>query len=517
MLISLVRRYDQIPWLHQMREIIRRWWRVEVIYVDKEGHPIFLSGQPDNLVNRVCAICLGDPGGRKLCLGAIERGRRAAHELAVPAPAPDRPTRRCTSELARSCHLGLSTLVVPIRLGERGERDGGLLYTSGFFPREPREEERRRLEEDGGAIAEPLASAEVLASVPVLTADDLRRLADVVELGVEAIVNLFAELESKEAEIDALRSRLGERKGFGGLIGGSSGMQEVYRLIERVAANDCTVLIRGESGTGKELVANAIHGLSARASGPFVVQNCSAFNDNLLESELFGHVRGAFTGAVSDKKGLFELASGGTLFLDEVAEMSPALQAKLLRVLQDGSFWPVGAATPRQGDARIVAATHRDLEEMVREGRFREDLYYRLNVIAIELPPLRDRRSDIPALASHLLERHGQARLSSEALRAICDHDWPGNVRELANELERMTVLASGPVLGRELLSPRLLENTGAREPVLHGTLREAVEALEQRMIRSALDDCEGNRSHAAKRLGIARSNLLVKIKSYSI
>jgi transcriptional regulator with PAS, ATPase and Fis domain len=507
MLISLVRRYDQIPWLHQMREIIRRWWRVEVTYVDKEGKPIFLSGQPDNLVNRVCAICLGTRAGRERCLASIERGRRAA--LGV---------RRSTGQIASSCHLGLATLLVPIRLGEEGTRDGGMLYTSGFFTRPLADEERRRLLEEGSAIAEPLGTAEVLASVPLLSAEDLRRLCDVVELGVEAIVNLFVELEAKEVEIDALRSRLGERKGFGGLCGSSSSMQEVYRLIERVAANDCTVLVRGESGTGKELVANAIHGLSARASGPFVVQNCSAFNDNLLESELFGHVRGAFTGAVSDKKGLFEIADGGTLFLDEVAEMSSALQAKLLRVLQDGSYWPVGATTPKRGDVRIVAATHRDLEAMVREGRFREDLYYRLNVITIALPPLRDRRGDIPGLAAHLLARHGDAKLASDALRILCDYDWPGNVRELANELERMTVLAGEQrVLGRELLSPRVLESAGVREPVTKGTLREAVESLEARMIREALERCDGNRSHAAKQLGIARSNLLVKIKSYSL
>ncbi len=512
MLISLVRRYDQIPWLHQLREIIRRWWRVEVTYVDKEGKLVYLSGQPDNIVNRVCAICLGSGAGRARCLESIAQGRSAAAALHAEDPASP-------PQLSTSCHLGLATMLGPIRVGERGERDGGMLYTTGFFTRAPGEEEIRRLLDDGAALAEPLGAREVLASVPVLAPDDLRRLADVLELGVRAIVNLFVELEAKEAEIDALRTRLGERKGLGGLVGSSSAMQEVYRLIERVAANDCTVLVRGESGTGKELVANAIHELSARASGPFVVQNCSAFNDNLLESELFGHVRGAFTGAVSDKKGLFEIANGGTLFLDEVAEMSAALQAKLLRVLQDGSFWPVGATVPKRGDVRIVAATHRDLEEMVREGRFREDLYYRLNVIAIALPPLRERRGDIPGLASHLLRRHGDASLSSDALQILCDYEWPGNVRELGNEVERMTVLGAGQrVLGRELLSPRILESTRGREPALHkGTLREAVEALEARMIREALERCEGNRSHAAKQLGIARSNLLVKIKGYSL
>jgi two-component system response regulator HupR/HoxA len=282
------------------------------------------------------------------------------------------------------------------------------------------------------------------------------------------------------------------------------------------------VLVRGESGTGKELVARAIHHRSHRVEGPFVVQNCSAFNDNLLESELFGHVRGAFTGAVSDKKGLFEIANGGTLFLDEVAEMSPALQAKLLRVLQDQTFWPVGATTPKTSDVRIVAATHRDLEEMVKVERFREDLYYRLNVISINLPPLRDRRSDIALLVQHFLDQHGNGvKLTGEAMRLLTDHDWPGNVRELANEIERMMVLADGRrELGVELVSTRVrgAGEVGSEDAgVPLGSLREAMEQLEARMIRAALVECEGNRVHAARKLGIARSNLISKIKAYNI
>jgi transcriptional regulator with PAS, ATPase and Fis domain len=512
MLTSLVRLYDQIPWLYQMRGIIRRWWGIEVIYVDRESHPIFLSGQPDKMVNRVCTVCLTSDKGRPRCLAAMADARaevQRAEEAASGATG---------GRITRGCHLGMTSMVAPIVIRER---DGGMIYASGFFDRALSDDQRRAFLDYGASIAPALARPEVLDTVPVLDDEVREHLADMLGFAVSAVVTLFSELREKEEEIDSLRRRLHERKGFGGLVGGSSAMQEVYGLVERVAANDCTVLVHGESGTGKELVANAIHSLSGRSSGPFVVQNCSAFNDNLLESELFGHVRGAFTGAVFDKKGFFEIAHEGTLFLDEVAEMSPALQAKLLRVLEDHTFWPVGASTPRQSDVRIVAATHRNLEALVKEGRFREDLFYRLNVIAITLPPLRERRSDIPALAEHFLERHGGPALSSDALHILCDYDWPGNVRELANELERIVVLSGGKrYLERDLISPRILEVTKTQpgtDPLLKGTLREAVEALEAQMIRTALERCAGNRSRAAKTLAIARSNLLVKMKAFGI
>jgi len=505
MLLSLVRRYDQIPYLHQLREILRRWWNIEVLYIDKEDHPIFLTGQPEGLCNRLCALCLRSKAARQRCEASILRARHETRELGA----------RVDGLLTYSCHLRMTNIAVPIIIEGR---DGGMIYTSGFFDHGRDEDDLERLATAAAEIAGGPVEDEVLSTPPILLAEDLERLMDILQLGVSTIVTMNAELRAKETEIETLRTRLKERQGFAGLVGSSQAMQEVYRLVERVAANDCTVLVRGESGTGKELVAGAVHGLSERGSGPFVVQNCSAFNDNLLESELFGHVRGAFTGAIADKKGLFEIANGGVLFLDEVAEMSPALQAKLLRVLQDHSFWPVGSTTPRHSDVRIVAATHRDLEALVRDGAFREDLYYRLNVISIVMPPLRERRSDIPALAEHFLQRHGGATLSAEALRVLCDHDWPGNVRELANELERMTVLSDGArLLDRELVSPRIREATAGREHLPHGNLRAALSSLETRMIRAALEECAGNRSHAAKLLGIARSNLIVKLKTFGL
>jgi two-component system response regulator HupR/HoxA len=505
MLVSLVRRYDEIPWLREMRELVRSWWRIGSIYVDKSNHPHFLAGQPHKLHNRVCAICLASRQGRVHCRDSMARAQEEMNSL-------DKG-----SLLSFNCHLGMATVAVPIVV--EGGRRGGMIYTTGFYDHPPTAEQRDRLVERGSRINPALGNEEVLSSVPVLTSQDLTRLEGMVRLGITAIIGLFVQLQAKEEEIASLRQQLEQRKGFADLVGSSSVMQEVYSLVEKVAANDCTVLVRGGSGTGKELVAKAIHSKSHRAKGPFVVQNCSAFNDNLLESELFGHVRGAFTGAVADKKGLFEIADGGSLFLDEVAEMSAALQAKLLRVLQDQTFWPVGATNPRKSDVRIVAATHRDLEQMVREETFREDLYYRLNVISIDLPPLKERRTDIPALIDHFLRNHQGTSISRGALRMLCDYDWPGNVRELANEIERMTVLAAEiPSLEPELISARIAEKTrpeGVQVP--QGSLKEAMGALEAQMIGAALQQCNNNRSQAARLLGIARSNLIVKIKTYGL
>jgi len=508
MLESIVRRYEEVPWIRQLRQLIRRWWSVEVLYVDKEDQPAYLSGQPHKLRNRVCAICL-----------ASDQARRPCYESMARAQADTRRHGKSNGMLSYHCHLGLVTMVAPVTIEKRHT---GMIYTTGFVDHELSRAERASKLELGARINPALGNEELLSTVPLLSADQMEHLDDILQLGAWAIVTLYAEIRAKEEEIAALRQRLERRGGYHGLVGSSSGMQEVYNLVDRVASNDCTVLVRGDSGTGKELVARAIHAQSHRCEGPFVVQNCSAFNDNLLESELFGHVRGAFTGAVSDKKGLFEIADHGTLFLDEVAEMSPALQAKLLRVLQDHTFWPVGATTPRSSDVRIVVATHRDLEAMVGQERFREDLYYRLNVISINLPPLRERRSDIPKLIQHFLDQHGPKRkLASEAIRILTDHEWPGNVRELANEIERMTVLADGQrELGAELISPRVrgvAPPRGDGDDLPGGTLREAMEQLEARMIRSALTQCDGNRVHAARMLGIARSNLITKIKAYGL
>ncbi|MBH23588.1 MAG: hypothetical protein CMH57_03795 [Myxococcales bacterium] len=306
-------------------------------------------------------------------------------------------------------------------------------------------------------------------------------------------------------------------------------MVALFQVLDKVVASDSTVLIQGENGTGKELIARAVHFNSRRASGAVVAQNCSALNDNLLDSELFGHKRGSFTGAVVDKQGLFDLANGGTFFLDEVGDMTPSLQVKLLRVLQEGTFVPVGDTVTRHVDVRVIAATNRDLRAMVKEGSFREDLYYRLNVINLVVPPLRERRRDIPLLVEHFLGRAARdvargapvKRLTEEALRRMLAYRWPGNIRELENEVERLVVLSGREeAIGAELLSPRIRGEAGGGGDVprvAESDLQSALETLERRMLLEGLRRTGWNKSQTARDLGISRRNLIRKVDRYDL
>jgi DNA-binding NtrC family response regulator len=306
-----------------------------------------------------------------------------------------------------------------------------------------------------------------------------------------------------------------------GLFGRSGGMLAVYKQIALACGADAPVLVMGETGTGKELVARAIHRNGARAARPFVPVNCGALPEGLLESELFGHVRGAFTGAVVDKRGLFEEARGGTLFLDEIGEMSKALQVRLLRALELGEVRPVGSARATTVDARVIAATHRDLERAVSEGSFREDLFYRLHVFVIRVPPLRERREDIPLLAAHFLagfaaRGRGAAALTSAAVAALATHDWPGNVRELENTLERLVAEARGGTIDVPDLPPVFRERPAALEEPLFSGL-PSLQELEKRYLRHVLAEVRGNRSRAAEVLGIDRRTLYRMAERFGI
>ena len=307
-------------------------------------------------------------------------------------------------------------------------------------------------------------------------------------------------------------------------------MNAICDLVRRVAPYDVSVMISGESGTGKELCARALHYNSLRHAGPFVAENCGAMPDELLESELFGHKRGAFTGASEDRVGLFELADGGTVFLDEIGEISPAFQVKLLRVLQEGEIRPVGSNQRRNIDIRVVAATNRDLEQEVRAGRFREDLYYRLATFTIDLPPLRERKEDIAILAHTLLEdlqrQLGKkvSGISREALACLESYHWPGNVRELQNELKRMLVLALDDVLAAELLSPRILQGASEEQSEdlgiirqTDGSLKERMESLEARIVKETLIRHRWNKTRAAEELGLSRVGLRSKLERYGL
>ena len=312
--------------------------------------------------------------------------------------------------------------------------------------------------------------------------------------------------------------------GFAGLVGTSPSMQKLYAEMERILESDATVVIEGESGTGKELVARALHFHSHLADRPFVVENCGALPDTLLESELFGHVKGAFTGATRNRKGRFEEADGGTMFLDEVGEMSPAMQSRLLRVLQEGEIRPIGSNEVRHVEVRVIAATNADLMAKVKAGEFREDLYYRLKVIGLRLPPLRERKGDVVLLVDHFLaieaaEVGKEPRTLGEAAgKALEAYGWPGNVRELRNEMRRLTLLGEEEVLFEEL-SPVIQENsvTTSGDPGPDHPLPQRVQALEIAAIEAALVKEPGNRSRAAKLLGITRFSLLRKIEKYGL
>jgi Nif-specific regulatory protein len=345
--------------------------------------------------------------------------------------------------------------------------------------------------------------------------------------GARVIQRLSAAEERLNKENAFLKSREEKRQGAGGpILGQSQPMATLLSQLDKVAETRVTVLIEGETGTGKELVASALHYRSKRKDKLFVTQNCAAVPENLLESELFGHKRGAFTGATDDKKGLFEIADGGTLFLDEVTEMPLSLQPKLLRVLQEGEVRPVGATHAKQVNVRIVAASNRNLEKEVAAGRFREDLYYRLKVFPLRVPPLRERRDDIPILANAFLKRYGSEfgksalGFTQQALELLMAYDWPGNVRELQNEVQRVVIdVEEGAFVTKEQLSPRIRQVEGVidRAGASKGTLREMMDSIEKYLLIEALREHNHNKTSTAKTLGITREGLHKKLRMFGI
>jgi len=349
----------------------------------------------------------------------------------------------------------------------------------------------------------------------------------VIDDDVRIVVHRALQQQRLIAENEKLRRALSHRDHFENIIGEDYRMARVFELIDAVAESTTTVLMTGESGTGKSLIARAIHSRSPRRDKPFVEVACGALPDTLLESELFGHVRGAFTHAVADKPGKFAAADGGTIFLDEVATASPQLQVKLLRVLQERQFEPVGSNRTQHVDVRVILATNHDLATLVEEGKFRKDLYYRINVVNIELPPLRERLGDIPLLAKHFLARFLKANpkpiqgLAPEAISVMQAYAWPGNIRELENCVERAVVLCRKGQIGVDDLPPAVVRGSreAHREPILkHGqTLQEALSEPEKQIIAAALRANDGNRRATAAQLGINRTTLYKKMKKYQL
>ncbi|MFB6263798.1 MAG: sigma-54 interaction domain-containing protein [Bradymonadaceae bacterium] len=415
------------------------------------------------------------------------------------------------------CHAGYSAVLCPIR---RGGAQLGSVYVSGFvedarseaqvdelrdrLARGDREERFESLDLDQGAVLDAADQRFAVATA--------RAIAGCAERAVDE--------DGGDLELS------GDDPRFEGMVGRAPSMQRLFDQIATVASSDSTVLIRGENGTGKELVARALHRRSSRSDRRVVALNCSALPPQLVESELFGHREGAFSGAHRDRLGLCDEADGGTLLLDEIGDMHPSLQSKLLRFLQDGCFTPVGANRQRSVDVRVVCATHRDLEQMVEQGDFRRDLFFRIRVVQLEVPPLRARRGDIPLLVDHFLSRaareHGRQvpELSDEARRALVAHDWPGNVRELKNEVERLVVTGEG---GRRIdtdeLSPRLggEPEVDVFPAVDDLTIPEATERLERKMILDGLRETGWNKTRAAENLGISRRSLIRKVSDYDL
>ena len=347
----------------------------------------------------------------------------------------------------------------------------------------------------------------------------------------EILVTIAKALEHRHLILTnrLLNQELDKKYGFPNIVGDSRVMEEILALVKRVAGSRATVLITGESGTGKELIARAIHQCSTRAAKSFISVNCAALTETLLESELFGHERGAFTHAVAMRKGRFELADGGTLFMDEVAEMSQGLQVKLLRVLQEMEFERVGGVRTIKVDVRVVAASNRDLKEEVEAGRFREDLFYRLNVVHLHLPPLRQRQEDIPLLAAHFIKKYVQenlrdkTRITPEALKVLIHYAWPGNVRELENVMERAVILCSNNIISPQDLPAELAPAPAEsrldidRFIPLNTPLPEALDGIEEQMIRRALEKSGQVQVRAAELLGITKSLLQYKLKKYHL
>jgi len=419
-----------------------------------------------------------------------------------------------------------SVICFPIQLDGKTE---GVLYLDNRM-------QRGAFRDDDLELAELLAGQAAIAIKNARLVSELRERNQRLLQSSEQIQSLNEQLGRKvrdrDSELAVVRAELERERGrydYGSIVGASDEMKRVFPELDRIIPTELPVMIHGESGTGKELIARAIHYNGPRCDKPFVVENCAALPDALLESELFGHVRGAFTGADRSKKGLLEQAHGGTLFLDEIGDMSGEMQKKLLRVLQEGEVRPLGSNQVIKIDVRLLAASHADLEEMVKQGAFREDLFYRVNVLELRLPPLRGRRDDIPLLAGALLTRAAREanrpapHLSHDVLAALSTYDWPGNVRELENEMRRVLLLAEDTVRIEHLTSGILAKGSSAQAeamthmPLVIGDLRSAVETFERTAIDEALRRAGGNKSRAAKELGISRFALQRKLEKYGL
>jgi two-component system, NtrC family, response regulator HupR/HoxA len=417
-----------------------------------------------------------------------------------------------------TCTTGVSVIAVPVVIDNEFV---GCAYADGFVVEDNAAAQYETIKNylqrnvpDSGVDPQELST---------LNTKDVSFLTTLIQLVVDNLSESQNTIEVKKQTIGELSTEiLGEKHSFKKMIGESPLMKEVYLLLERAKDSKATILVNGDNGTGKELIASSLHYESKRKKAPFVAVNCGAFNENLLESELFGHVKGAFTGASADKKGLFEAAKNGTIFLDEIGETPLSMQVKLLRVLQEGTFMAVGGLKELKTNARVICATNRDLRKMIKDKTFREDLYYRLDVINIKLPSLKERKEDIPLLGAHFLKMHSNGRdmtFSESCMESMQSYSWPGNIRQLENEIQRMCILSDSEILETTDLSDEIQKEV--RESGLNtevkGKLKESIDSLEKDQIQNALDNHDGNKSAAAREMGITRSSLVQKIKKHAL
>ncbi len=505
--------FEHIHVIKKLKHILHAWWNIDIIFTDERGHLKGFEGEK---------ITYANPAVNYLVNREVTQN--SLTELVANSISDLRQSQN-RYLLKKWDAAGFDVCVFPIII----ENDFvGTVVAMGFFKDSQisvRTAEVRERLAAFGCTNDLIEKA--LAKFQYVDDSNRQHFCELVELVAQEIVTLHVEISRRENKITELNKELGNRFKYDNMMGKSKPMQSLYALMDKIKFADSTVMIQGENGTGKELIAKSIHYNSHRKDKAFVIQNCSAFNDNLLESELFGHVKGSFTGALKDKKGLFEMADKGTFFLDEIGDTSPQMQVKLLRVIQEGTFTPVGSTEMRKVDVRIVAATNKNLREMVELGTFREDLYYRLNVINIRVPPLRERKEDIPLLVEYFLGKGAESsgkpkkQLMGRAIEKLYDYPWPGNVRELQNEIERLCVLSGDDQkIGHEILSPKILElgeKTKVQGSRLHGKLKDALEELEREMIKEGLRRTGWNKSKLAKELGISRAGLIMKVEKYAL
>lgn len=502
--------FDHIHVIQKLKEVLGSWWSIDLIFTDEQGQLKGFDLEKQSFVNPASSVFL--------CKKAV---RESLSEI-VSKSIDDIRQSENRYVVRKWEATGFDVTIAPIMI----DNDiMGTVVALGFL----KDSQPNRLSDIRERLAAFGASADLIeqtiAKMKYIDEQDRGHFTDLVELVAQEIVTLHVEISSREERIKELNKELGSRYKYDNMIGKSKPMQDLYSLLDKLKVADSTILIQGENGTGKELIAKAIHYNSLRHDKAFIVQNCSAFNDNLLESELFGHMKGSFTGAIKDKKGLFEMADKGTFFLDEIGDTSPQMQVKLLRALQEGTFTPVGSTEVRNVNVRVIAATNKNLKEMVEKGEFREDLYYRLNVINVQVPPLRDRKEDIPILCDYFLQQSKKndtsKTLTKRALEKFYDYSWPGNVRELQNEIERLVVLIGDESkITPEMLSGKIIE-AGTKSKVqgarVHGKLKDALEELEKDMIRQGLRRTGWNKSKLAKELGISRAGLIMKVEKYNL